>query len=134
MCVLAAMAISVVGSTSAEAGQIRTAFKNASPISRAGVTIRNGDRINLEVTLHDGSRGIPNKLIKFYVTINKKQVLVGQAVTDRNGRAAVNPRIVIPGLVGRNWIPVNWVPSFTGDSKYMSAQNNLLGTGFRVLP
>jgi hypothetical protein len=98
------------------------------------VTIRNGERITLKVTLHDETRGIPNQEIKFYVTINKKPVLVGKAKTDRNQRASVNPIIVIPGLVGRNWIPVPWVPEFSGIGQYRPAQNNLLGGGFRVLP
>jgi hypothetical protein len=36
--------------------------------------------------------------------------------------------------VGRNWIPVPWVPEFSGIGQYRPAQNNLLGGGFRVLP
>ena len=134
MPVAAAMALTAIGSLSAEAGQIRTAFKFAAPSARVGMTIRNGERIALEVTLHDGTRGIPNQEIKFYVTINKKPVLVGKAKTDRNGRASVNPRIVIPGLVGRNWTPVPWVPEFSGNGQFAPAQNTNLGGGFRVLP
>lgn len=132
--VATAMASSLVGSPRAEASPIRTAFKNVSPLARAGVSIRNGDSITLQATLHDGRRGIPNQVIKFFVSINNRQVYVGSARTDANGQASVRPRIVIPGLVGRNWVPVSWVPEFTASGPYGPAQNNLLGGGFRVYP
>jgi hypothetical protein len=129
-----AMVLAILGGSVAEASPIRTAFKNISPIARAGVSIRNGDFITLQATLHDGARGIPNQEIKFYVTINRTQVLVGRARTNANGTATVTSRIFVPGLAGRNWVPVSWVPEFRGTSQYRAAQNNLLGGGFRVYP
>lgn len=132
--VATAVASSLVGSDRAEASPIRTAFKNVEPNARRGVSIRNGGFITLQATLHDGQRGIPNQRINFYVTINNRQVSVGSALTNGDGQASVRPQIIVPGLVGRNWVPVSWVPEFLGNGPYGRAQNNLLGGGFRVTP
>ena len=82
--------LSVVGSTPAEAGQVRTAFRDASPLLRdPKAVVKNGGKIKLEITLWDGKRGTPNQTIKFYVYYgNDNPVYVDKAKTNRHGVCA----------------------------------------------
>jgi hypothetical protein len=132
-------ALSVVGSTPAEAGQIRTAFKDASPLARdPKAKVKNGGKIKLEITLWDGKRGIPNQKITFCVYYgNDDPVNVGEATTNRNGYASVlaevhDPRFPIPKK--QTFTTAGWKPFNEPNAQYGPAKNNLLGTGFKVVP
>lgn len=134
-----ASALTVVGSTPAEAGQVRTAFRDASPLLRdPKAVVKNGGKIKLEITLWDGKRGIPNQTIEFYVYYgNDNPVYVDKATTDRNGRASVmatirDPRFPIPKR--QTFTTVGWLPFNVPNGLYGPANNNLLGTGFKVVP
>jgi hypothetical protein len=134
-----ASALAVVGSTPAEAGQVRTAFKDASPLLRDKKSqVKNGGTIRLEITLWDGKKGIPNQKITFYVYYgNDDRVYVGEATTNRNGYASVkavinDPRFPIPKK--QTFTTAGWKPFNEPNAQYGAAKNNLLGTGFRVVP
>lgn len=136
-----ASALTVVGGTPAEAGQVRTAFKDAAPSVRdktPRAVVKNGGKIKLEVTLWDGKKGIPNQKVMFYVYYgNDNPVHVGEATTNKNGYASVmaeirDPRFPIPKK--QTFTTVKWKPFNRPNGLYGPAANNLLGTGFRVVP
>jgi len=134
-----ASALTVVESTPAEAKQVRTGFRDASPLLRdPKAVVKNGGKIKLEITLGDGKGGIPNQTIEFYVYYgNDTPVYVDSAITDRNGRASVmatirDPRFPIPKK--QTFTTVGWKPFNVPNGLYGPAKNNLLGTGFRVVP
>lgn len=138
---LAALVFMGFDAQTAEATQIRTAFRNASPrIRQREAQIRNGSQVRLTVELYEGKKkqGVPNQLISFYVVINGKKMAVGKAWTDSRGYATVvTPPIWVSGLTGPKpprYINVAWYPVFANKPPYLRAQNNALGTGFRVLP
>ena len=131
--------LSVVGGTPAEAGQVRTAFRDASPLLRdPKAAVKNGGKIKLEITLWDGKRGIPNQTIEFYVYYgNDNPVYVDKAKTNKNGYASVlatirDPRFPIPKK--QTFTKVDWLPFNVPNAQYGPAKNNVLGTGFKVLP
>lgn len=134
-----ASALTVVESTPAEAGQVRTAFRDASPLLRdPKAVVKNGGKIKLEITLWDGKRGIPNQKINFCVYYgNDIPVYVGEARTNRNGYASVlatirDPRFPIPKK--QTFTTVGWLPFNVPNGQYGPAKNNLQGTGFKVVP
>ena len=100
MVFLAAAGISVIAGLSSEAAEL-TSFTEASPKAREGVTIGNGEHIELKVTLK-GKQGIPGKTIRFYISPNNKRRLLGEATTDAQGVATLKKPVKIEGLKGRN--------------------------------
>ena len=131
--------LSVVGGPPAEAGQVRTAFRDASPLLRdPKAVVKNGGTIRLEITLWDGKRGIPNQTIEFYVYYgNDNPVYVDKAKTNKNGYASVlatirDPRFPIPKK--QTFTKVDWLPFNVPNAQYGPAKNNVLGTGFKVVP
>lgn len=136
MTLAAAMAFTVTGTATAQAGE-KTAFREASPLVRSGQSIPNGRRVNLSATLYSSRGGVPNQIVSFYVKLpGKSWTYVGKSRTDVRGRVSLSPTIVVPGLTGRQWVTVGWAPVFGGTSSFngTDARNGILGTGFIVTP
>jgi hypothetical protein len=135
MVFLIAVVFSVVTGPVAEAApKKKTSFTAASPKGRAGVTYKNGETVTLKVTLWDGKRVIPGKVISFFITKNKDKVLFGKAITDSTGVATLKKPIRITVPPGKKWVGVPWEPLFEGDDQYQPPQNNNIGGGFGVRP